>query len=51
MEDSKKTLSEEMQDEMIGVLTAISIVSKRLARRLSKLDDKDGQSYEKEEKT
>ena len=47
MEDDKKTVSKEMQDEMIGVLTAISIVSKRLARRLSKLSEKD----EKEGKT
>ena len=27
-----------IQEEMIGVLTAISIVSKRLANRLSQLD-------------
>ncbi len=51
MEDDKKIVSKEMQDEMIGVLTAISIVSGRLARRLSKLTGKEGQSNEEEEKT
>lgn len=30
--------SKEIQDEMVGVLTAISIVSKRLANRLLNLD-------------
>jgi hypothetical protein len=33
--------SKEMQKEMIGVLTAISIVSKRLAARLMELEEKD----------
>lgn len=30
-----------MHEEMIGVLTAISIVSKRLANRLSQLDEQN----------
>ncbi|CAI9390113.1 MULTISPECIES: hypothetical protein [Bacillaceae] len=30
-----------IQEEMIGVLTAISIVSKRLANRLSQLDEQN----------
>ena len=33
--------SKEIQDEMVGVLTAISIVSKRLANRLLNLDKED----------
>lgn len=42
--------SKEIQDEMIGVLTAISIVSKRLATRLIDLDNEavDEQEQEKE---
>lgn len=51
MGEDKKTMSKEMQDEMIGVLTAISIVSGRLASRLSKLAGKDCQSNEEKEKT
>ena len=35
MKRKSKVLAKETQDEMVGVLTAISIVSKRLARRLS----------------
>jgi hypothetical protein len=31
--------NKEIQDEMVGVLTAISIVSKRLANRLLDLDE------------
>lgn len=41
-EGEKKIMSvanKEMQEEMIGVLTAISIVSKRLANRLVKLEE------------
>jgi hypothetical protein len=34
--------SKEIQDEMVGVLTAISIVSKRLASRLLDLDEEQG---------
>lgn len=47
MEEDKELINKEAQDEMVGILLAISIVSKRLARRLSKLDEED----EKEEKT
>lgn len=36
--DENMNASKEIQDEMIGVLTAISIVSKRLATRLLDLD-------------
>jgi hypothetical protein len=34
-------VSKEMQEEMVGVLTAISIVSKRLATRLMEQSEKD----------
>lgn len=34
-------VSKEMQEEMVGVLTAISIVSKRLATRLMEQNEKD----------
>jgi hypothetical protein len=34
--------NKEIQDEMVGVLTAISIVSKRLASRLLDLDEEQG---------
>ena len=37
-----------IQEEMIGVLTAISIVSKRLANRLSQLDERNEKEGEKE---
>jgi hypothetical protein len=33
-------ISKEMQEEMVGVLTAISIVSKRLATRLTDQSEK-----------
>ena len=33
--------SKEMQEEMVGVLTAISIVSKRLANQLTQLDENE----------
>lgn len=36
--DKNMNASKEIQDEMVGVLTAISIVSKRLASRLIDLD-------------
>lgn len=36
-----------MHEEMIGVLTAISIVSKRLANRLSQLDEQNEKKGEK----
>ena len=38
--------NKEIQDEMVGVLTAISIVSKRLASRLLDLDEKQGDEDE-----
>lgn len=34
-------VSKEMQEEMVGVLTAISIVSKRLATRLMEQNEKE----------
>ncbi|WP_183128093.1 hypothetical protein [Clostridium autoethanogenum] len=34
-------VSKEMQEEMVGVLTAISIVSKRLAARLEEQNEKE----------
>jgi hypothetical protein len=34
-------VSKEMQEEMVGVLTAISIVSKRLAARLKEQNEKE----------
>lgn len=34
-----KIVDQKMQDEMVGVLTAISIVSRRLASRLMELDE------------
>ena len=39
MNSKDKVVDREMQDEMVGVLTAISIVSKRLAHRLLQLDE------------
>ena len=38
-----KAVDEELQEEMVGVLTAISIVSKRLASRLLKMDEEEGE--------
>lgn len=45
--------NKELQDEMVGVLTAISIVSKRLADRLTKLDENETKDNmeKREEKT
>ena len=45
--------NKELQEEMVGVLTAISIVSKRLAGRIIELDEnKEEDTTEKrEEKT
>ena len=42
--------SKEIQDEMVGVLTAISIVSKRLANRLLDLDNEAEDEHKNEEK-
>ena len=39
MNSKAKVVDLEMQDEMAGVLTAISIVSKRLAIRLLQLNE------------
>jgi hypothetical protein len=42
--------NKEIQDEMVGVLTAISIVSKRLASRLLDLDEgQEDEPMDKEE--
>ena len=38
--------NKDMQDEMVGVLTAISIVSKRLANRLLQLDEEKETEHE-----
>lgn len=38
--------TKELQEEMVGVLTAISIVSKRLASRLMALEHKDEKENE-----
>ena len=38
MKSKTKESSRELQEEMVGILTAISIVSKRLAGRLLKAD-------------
>lgn len=35
------SINKEMQEEMVGVLTAMSIVSKRLANRLAQLNEKE----------
>lgn len=38
--------SKEIQEEMVGVLTAISIVSRRLASRLLQLDEESKEEGE-----
>jgi hypothetical protein len=43
--DTKK----EVQEEMVGILTAISIVSKRLANRLLELDEDEQENHGKEQ--
>ncbi len=51
--DENMNASKEIQDEMVGVLTAISIVSKRLASRLLDLDSEteDEQKNEEQERS
>lgn len=51
--DENMNASKEIQDEMVGVLTAISIVSKRLASRLLDLDNEpeDEQKNEEQERS
>ena len=51
--DENMNASKEIQDEMVGVLTAISIVSKRLATRLLDLDNesKDESKNEEDERS
>lgn len=51
--DKNMNASKEIQDEMVGVLTAISIVSKRLASRLLDLDSEteDEQKNEEQERS
>lgn len=44
----QKAVNKDMQEEMVGVLTAISIVSKRLANRLIQLDEENERKGEKE---
>jgi len=39
MNKDQRVMDQEMKEEMVGVLTAISIVSKRLARRLSQIQE------------
>lgn len=41
MDSKSKVLDQKIQDEMVGVLTAISIVAKRLACRLLQLDENE----------
>nr|WP_289037928.1 hypothetical protein [uncultured Allobacillus sp.] len=41
-------VNKDMQEEMVGVLTAISIVSKRLANRLSQLDERNEKKEKKQ---
>ena len=41
--DMMNTANKELQEEMVGVLTAISIVSKRLANRLIELEEDETQ--------
>ena len=45
--------NKELQEEMVGVLTAISIVSKRLAGRIIELDESKAENTmeKREEKT
>lgn len=52
-EDMMNSANKELQEEMAGVLTAISIVSKRLAGRIIEMDEnKEKDTTEKrEEKT
>ena len=47
--DENMNASKEIQDEMVGVLTAISIVSKRLASRLLDLDSETEEEQKNEE--
>lgn len=51
--DMMSTANKELQEEMVGVLTAISIVSKRLANRLIELEEDEMQdtAEKREEKT
>jgi hypothetical protein len=51
--DMMNTANKELQEEMVGVLTAISIVSKRLANRLIELEEDETQdaTEKREEKT
>ncbi len=42
----KPDANKEIQEEMVGVLTAISIVSKRLANRLLQLDEEKETEHE-----
>lgn len=51
--DMMNTANKEIQEEMVGVLTAISIVSKRLANRLIELEEDETQdtTEKREEKT
>lgn len=39
------------QQELIGVLTAISIVAKRLAEKLASLEDRIGSGVDSDERT
>ena len=53
-DENMKCANKEMQEEMVGVLTAISIVSKRLASRLLQLDEeikKEGESKHEQNET
>jgi hypothetical protein len=44
---NQKTLESKTYEEMIGLLTAMSIVSRRLAARLLQLEEKESEVKEK----
>jgi hypothetical protein len=51
MNHKVKVVGQDMQEEMVGVLTAISIVSKRLAARISQLDENNDEDQKNKSKS
>ena len=49
--EEKMNATKELQEEMVGVLTAISIVSKRLANRLVDLEKESEEEKREKPKT
>lgn len=49
--EEKMNATKELQEEMVGVLTAISIVSKRLANRLVDLEKESEEEQREKPKT